>query len=153
MDQVQSAATSNISTALDIDSYDPPPIRIDFDIDIPEMPECELQFQFDGLELYMEIDTILRLGATYMINLYTSQTPIGFRVTEDLLVGVVFTVDLILDVQAEIDINSGFHIQLDDGILINIPIFSNNVSDITLYANLSLSIQYPLFYACSQTKY
>ena len=133
VDQVVNV-TSKIFTSedVDLDDYNFPPINIDFDIKVPEIPECELQFQFDGLELYMEIDTILSLGATYILNMYTSRTPIGFAVGKDLLIGVVFTVDLILDVQAEIDIRSGFHIRLDDGIAINIPIFSNNVSSITL---------------------
>lgn len=124
--------TSELQKGFDIDDFDFPPIDIDFDIDIPDIPECELQFQFNDLELYMQIDTILSIGATYTLNLYTSRTPIGFNVGEDLLVGVIFSVDLILDVQSEIDIRSGFHIQLNDGIAINLPIFSKNVSKITL---------------------
>jgi hypothetical protein len=126
---VKSVITSN---GLDIDDLDFPPIQIDFDIDVPEIPECELLFQFDGMELYMQIDTILSGGATYTLNLYTSETPIGFAVGEDLLIGVIFSVDLILSVESEIDISSGFHIQLNDGVVINIPMFDQNVSSITL---------------------
>jgi len=114
------------------DGFDFPPVEIDFDIDIPEIPECELQFQFDDMELYMQVDTILSGGATYTLNLYTSKSAIGFAVGDDLLVGVVLTVDLILSVDSEIDISSGFHIQLNDGIAINIPMFNNDVSSITL---------------------
>ncbi|KAH6717353.1 hypothetical protein BKA61DRAFT_573392 [Leptodontidium sp. MPI-SDFR-AT-0119] len=124
--------TTNIrKDGLDIDDFDFPPIEIDFDIDIPDIPECELEFQFDQMELYMQVDTILSSGATYTINLYTSRTPIGFAVGDDLMIGIVFTVDLIIAVETEIDISSGFHIQLNDGIAINIPIFNHNVSSIT----------------------
>ena len=121
-----------LKDGFDIDDFDLPPIEVDFNIDIPDIPECELRFQFDEMELYMQVDTILSLGATYTINLYTSRTPIGFAVGDDLLVGVVFTIDLILDVVSEIDIRSGFHIQLNDGIAINIPIFNRNISNIVL---------------------
>ena len=109
-----------------------PPIKVDFDIDVPDIPECELRFQFDGMELYMQTDTTLSGGATYTLNLYTSETPIGFKVSDELLIGVIFSVDLILSVESEIDISSGFHIQLKDGVAIDIPMFSHNVSSITL---------------------
>jgi hypothetical protein len=126
---VKSVITSDV---FQIDDFDFPPIQIDFDIDIPDIPECELRFQFDGMELYMQIDTIISSGATYTLNLYTSKTPIGFAVGEGLLIGVIISVDLILSVESEIDISSGFHIQLNDGVAINIPMFSQDVSSITL---------------------
>lgn len=126
---VTSSATSDI---LHNDDFDFPPLQIDFDIDIPDIPQCELGFQFDGMELYMNIDTTLSSGATYTLNLYTSKTAIGFAVGEELLIGIVFSVDLILSVESEIDISSGFHIQLNDGVAIDIPMFDQNVSSITL---------------------
>jgi hypothetical protein len=133
IDYVENYVKSVItSDGFHIDDFDFPPIQIDFDIDIPDIPECELRFQFDGMELYMQIDTILSGGATYALNLYTSETPIGFTVGEDLLIGVIFSVDLILSVESEIDISSGFHIQLNDGVAIDIPMFDQNVSSITL---------------------
>jgi len=123
----------NVSTSFSLDAFtDFPPMPIDFDINIPAIPQCDLLFTFDGLELYMQIGTIISGGATYTINLYTSETEIGIDVANELLVGVVFTVDLILSVEADIDISSGFHIQLHDGLAINIPMFSQNVSNITL---------------------
>jgi hypothetical protein len=129
---VKSVITSITSDGFHIDDFDFPPIQVDFDIDVPDIPECELRFQFDGMELYMEIDTTLSSGATYTLNLYTSETAIGFTVGEDLLIGVIFSVDLILSVESEIDISSGFHIQLNDGVAIDIPMFDHNVSSITL---------------------
>lgn len=116
----------------DFDDFDFPPFDVDFDIDLPKLPECNLRLQFDGLELYMEIDTILSGSATYTLNLYTSQTPIGFKVADGLSVGVVFSIDLIVSVEAEVDISSGFHILLNDGIAIDIHMFDHDVSSITL---------------------
>ncbi|KAK0107895.1 hypothetical protein ONS96_003682 [Cadophora gregata f. sp. sojae] len=115
----------------DIVDYDFPSIDIEFDIDVPEIPDTELQFQFDKMELYMRVNTVLAAGATYTLNLYTSKSVARFKVGDDLLVGTVVTIDLILDVKGEIDISSGFHIQLNDGIEIKMPIFGQNVSKIT----------------------
>lgn len=80
----------------------------------------------------MEIDTILNLGATYTINMFTSQTPIGFKLADDFQVGVIFSIDLILSVESQIDISTGFHILLDDGIAIDLHMFDKDVSSITL---------------------
>ncbi|KAE9364300.1 hypothetical protein N431DRAFT_563636 [Stipitochalara longipes BDJ] len=127
----KNATTSILSGDFDLDDIDFPPLAVDFDVSIPEIPACDLSFQFDGLELYMELETALSGGATYTLNLFKSKTPIGFSVDSDLLIGVVFSVDLILSVESEIDISTGFHIQLHDGIAINIPMFDHNVSSIT----------------------
>jgi hypothetical protein len=80
----------------------------------------------------VEIDTTLSAGATYTLNLYESESPIGISAGQELEVGIVFTVDVILSVEGEIDISSGFHIQLNDGVAINIAMFGQNISSVTL---------------------
>jgi hypothetical protein len=122
-------------TSLDfhLDDLDFPTLNdTSFDLTMPDIPECQLFFEFDNLELYMEIDTTLSAGATYTFNLYKSESPIGISAGQDLEVGIVFTIDVILSVEAEIDISSGFHIQLNDGVAINIPLFGQDISSITL---------------------
>lgn len=123
---------ANLSDGIDLDDFNLSPIDLDFDINLPEIPECQLQFRFDGLELYMLIDTVLSAGATYTLNLYTSNTPIGFAVGEYLEIGVIFSIDLILSVDGEIDISTGFHIKLEDGVTLDISMFSKDVSSVEL---------------------
>ncbi|KAF8858413.1 hypothetical protein BDZ45DRAFT_674010 [Acephala macrosclerotiorum] len=120
-------------TSLDfnLDDYDFPTINATFDVDIPDIPECQLLVQFDGMELYVEIDTTLSGGATYDLSLYKSETEFGVSVGQEEL-GIVVNVDLILSAEAEIDISSGFHIKLDDGVAINLALFSKNISSITM---------------------
>lgn len=102
-----------------------------FDLEIPDIPQASLLFQFDGLELYMAIDTVLSGGSTYSVNIYTSNTPIGVSAGKDKL-GVTFSIDLVLSVNANIDITSGFHIKLDDSVTIDLALFSHNVSTIKM---------------------
>ncbi|KAH7226921.1 hypothetical protein BKA60DRAFT_446388 [Fusarium oxysporum] len=122
----------NLEDGFDMDDFDLPPLDYNLNIDIPEIPEFRLQFQFDGLEVYMLIDTVLSAGATYILNLYTSTTPAGFAVRDNLEVGVIFAIDLILSVDGEINISSGFHLRLDDGVLFDIAIFSKEISNLTM---------------------
>ncbi|PNP78493.1 hypothetical protein FNYG_08123 [Fusarium nygamai] len=122
----------NLDDGFDMDDFDLPPLDYNLNVDIPEIPEFRLQFQFDGLEVYMLIDTVLSAGATYTLNLYTSTTPAGFAVRDNLEIGVIFTIDLILSVEGEINISSGFHLKLDDGVLFDIAIFSKEISNLTI---------------------
>ena len=99
-----------------------PTFNYTVDIDIPPIPEFTSNFTFDGLELYMNLNTILKGGATYELPIFRSQYPADLHITDNLNLSVVFTVDLIMSVEGEIDISSGFHTKLDDGIGIQITL-------------------------------
>jgi hypothetical protein len=117
---------------LNIDDFSPPTIsNITFNLDVQSNPQSLLQLQFDGLELYAQLDTTLDITASYTVNLFTPETPLGLAVP-GLDVGVWFAFDLILDADAQIDMSSGFHIKFADGIQISIPIFAADATDITL---------------------
>jgi hypothetical protein len=84
------------------------------------------------LELYIEINITLSKGAIYIFNLYKLETPLGVSTGQDLEVGIVFIIDVILNIEAEINISNGFYIQLNNGVAINIPLFGQNISIIIL---------------------
>lgn len=121
-----------------LDEVEFPTLDLDLDVNISAamIPESNLRFSFDGLELYMLIDTTLSLGSTYTVTLYNSAletpSPLGISITEDVFLGMVFTVDLILIAQATLDIRTGFHLLLDDGFAIDIALFGDDASGITL---------------------
>ncbi|KAJ4298851.1 hypothetical protein N0V90_004094 [Kalmusia sp. IMI 367209] len=121
---------NNLDDGIDWHDFAFPPLNYSFDMDIAPIDDVTLNFQFDDMELYLELNTILGAGATYELNLYTSNTPIGIGVGRDLTLGVVFKVDLLLNVEGTIDISSGLHIKLDDGVGIDIALFSDAVSNI-----------------------
>jgi hypothetical protein len=120
------------SGKLNLDDFQAPTMsNITFNLDAQSNPQSLLQLQFDGLELYAQLDAMLDVTASYTVNLYTSETPLGLTVP-DMDVGVWFAFDLILDADANIDMSSGFHIKFADGIQISIPIFAADATDITL---------------------
>lgn len=108
-----------------------PTFNYSFDLNISSVPEINLQFVFDELELYLLLDTALSLDATYTLNLYRSETPLGIEISPKLDLGIILSIDLILDVDGTIDVSSGFHIKLDDGLAINVALFGEAISDIT----------------------
>ncbi|KAF9768426.1 hypothetical protein IL306_014281 [Fusarium sp. DS 682] len=124
--------SDNLDDGFDLDDFDLPPMDFDLNMDLPDIPEFGLQFQFDGLEVYMQLETVLSAGATYTLNLYTSTTPAGFAVHDNLEVGVILAIDLILSVEGEINISSGFHLKLDDGVKLELGIFARKISSITI---------------------
>lgn len=116
----------------DFDDFPPPTMsNITFNLDVQGIPEALLQLQFDGLELYVQLDASFGAGATYAVNLFTPETPLAITVP-GMDIGLWFVLDLILGVDAEIDMSSGFHIKLNDGVRVNIAMFANNASDINL---------------------
>ncbi|KAJ2989068.1 hypothetical protein NUW58_g3653 [Xylaria curta] len=123
---------ANLTNDLDFSDINFPPLNVSFNVDVPDIPECRLHFQFDDLELYMLLDTVLSAGTTYTLNLYSSNTPVGLSVDSETFVGVIVSIDLILGTDADIDISSGLHIKVDDGMALDLSLFSQNVSSVTL---------------------
>ncbi|KDN70968.1 hypothetical protein CSUB01_09966 [Colletotrichum sublineola] len=126
-----SGVAAKLADGLDADDFDFPPLNVTFDVDVPDFPEARLGFGFDNLELYMQLDTTLSAGLNYKLNLYTSTTPLGAAIGDDLQLGVVFAVDLILSVESEVQMSSGFHIRMDDRVSFDIALFSKNVSTVS----------------------
>jgi hypothetical protein len=120
--------TDGISKA----DFEFPTFDLAFDLDVPPIPEANLRFQFDGMELYLEIGTVLSAGATYEITLFATQSPAGIKIGPNLMLGAVLTVDLVLAVEGAIDISSGFHVRLDDGVTIDLPLFGDEVANMTV---------------------
>lgn len=109
-----------------------PTIDVDFNLgDAAGLPGAQIHFEFDNLEIYLDLDVMLSAESTYTINIFTSETPAGFSIP-GLKIGAVFSVDLILIADADIDIGSGIHIKLDDGLSFDIEMFNSNVSAITM---------------------
>ncbi|KAI1151899.1 hypothetical protein F4825DRAFT_421180 [Nemania diffusa] len=124
-------ALANLTDDFDFDDVSFPPLNVSFNVDVPDIPECRLSLQFDDLELYMLIDTVISAGTSYTLNLYASKSPIGLAIDSATFVGVVASIDLILAADADIDISSGLHIKVDDGMALDLALFSHNVSSVT----------------------
>lgn len=107
-----------------------PPPKIDFNLDL-KLPEYHVDLNLTDVEIYMEIDTVIADTITYTFNIYQSKTLAGVALGNGLLLGVVFSVDLIFSVNAQLDIQSGFHIHFDN-IRTQIELFGKEASGLDL---------------------
>ncbi|KAI1623662.1 hypothetical protein EDD37DRAFT_432215 [Exophiala viscosa] len=112
--------------------------NIDFtDVSLPSSEDFDyqLQYLFDDLELYMELDTVLSAESKYTLNLFTYSPPgVGLDAKfdgDDFSIGAFLTVDLVLSSSEDIDIISGVHIKVDSA-AINIGMFENDVGEVTI---------------------
>ncbi|KAI4638434.1 hypothetical protein J4E93_009987 [Alternaria ventricosa] len=121
-----------LSDGIDSSDFKWPTFDLAFDLNVPTIDAVNLHLQFDGMELYLEIGTVLNAGATYEITLFATQTPVGMKIGPNLMLGAVLSIDLILAVEGAIDISTGFHVKLDDGVAIDLPLFGNEVADMTV---------------------
>jgi hypothetical protein len=119
-----------LTDGIDVDDFAFPTFNYSFDLAIPAIPKSTLEFTFDEMELFLEMETVFTAGAQYEYTLFTAQSPAGIGLGPNLMLGVVFSADLILSVEGTFDMSSGIHIKLDDGIKISIPLFSEQISNI-----------------------
>lgn len=108
-----------------------PPFNVTLDVDIGSDKDVSLEFSFEEFELFMQVRTMLENGSSLIIPLYEPSSPMTFGVVE-LGFGVFFTVDLILDVERPLDMTSGIHLKLDDGVSFSIDLFGDTPSDIAV---------------------
>lgn len=75
----------------------------------------------------------LDASSTYTIPLYPKSwsQPAGFEVAGQ-MIGIIISLDLILSLDAEVDISSGVHVKFDDGLALELALFGSNVSSINL---------------------
>lgn len=106
-----------------------PTIDVDLNLqdDMDDLPEAQVHFEFDDLEMYLDLDIKLATQSTYTINIFTTETPFGVSFT-DLTLGLVFSVDLILIADTDIDIQNGIHIKIDKGLGFDFGLLNGNVS-------------------------
>lgn len=102
----------------------------DIDLLIPEVKHGKIQFEFDGVELYMEMELEMGANATYEIDLISlgrksiMSSRAGF--------GCAPTIGIVLSADQEIHITNGFHLKLEDGMLLKLPVFGDHVSEMDL---------------------
>ena len=74
-------------------------------------PVIDLQFQ--GFKAHIHVDVKTSGTATYAVNLFTSQSPIGIG-KDGLSIGILFYVDLVFSANAELDMEGGFTLEMAD---------------------------------------
>ncbi|CEL01837.1 hypothetical protein ASPCAL01414 [Aspergillus calidoustus] len=133
-DVVLDAVTDFDFDGIDLPAW--PTLNLEFNLNDTEgLPDVHAQFEFTDLELYLELDVVLSAGATYTLNLFTSQSVAGIKIP-GLEAGALFKVDLVLIAEAEIDISSGFHVKLDQGLVLDFALFDEDVGGVTLPGGL-----------------
>lgn len=109
-----------------------PTLDVDFNLNkTAGLPPVDAHFEFDNLELYMDFDLKLDAGTYYTFRLFTSETPAGFAIP-GLEAGALFKASLILMTESAINIQSGVHLKLDDGLAMDLELFNKKVSGLTL---------------------
>ncbi|PVH95658.1 hypothetical protein DM02DRAFT_600509 [Periconia macrospinosa] len=131
LDNYFRGVVQNFGDGIDISDFAFPPLNYSFALEVPTIPEVNLAFGFDDLELYFQTNTILGGALSYELNVFTSQTPLGVGIGKDSQLGVTFKVDLLLSSKGAIDISSGLHMKLD-AVKLSLPLFSDKLANLAL---------------------
>jgi hypothetical protein len=107
-----------------------PDIDVPLEMNITSTPEASFQIRFDGLEIYLQLQTIVAAGSSITIPLFETSPTTG--PLKGLHVATWFTIDLILDVRRTVSMSSGLHLRLEDGIAIAIDLFGDTPSEVMM---------------------
>ncbi|CAN8096003.1 unnamed protein product [Discula destructiva] len=139
-DQVENMISGDESI---FDAFAFPVLPIDFDLGLEAIPETKVNMVFDAFELYLELDVSVDASIEFTVPLYPTSGPMqpaGFQIG-DQTVGVVISLDLILALDASVNISTGVHVQFDDGLTLELELFGSDVSTVNLYVtNLYLRV-------------
>ncbi|KAJ4416273.1 hypothetical protein N0V85_002342 [Neurospora sp. IMI 360204] len=119
----------------DFTDIDWPTLDLDFDVDLAPLSEVKIGFVFeDDFELYLKLNAKISAASTYELNLFSSKDPsFGFSEGDDITAGLVVVTDLIIELDAEVDISSGFYMKFDKGVGAELVMFSRNISDFNFH--------------------
>ncbi len=87
-----------------------------------------VRLDFTGVEAYVSLAVDVSAGATYAVNLFTSDSPIGLGFP-GLSIGVVFYVDLVFSLTEEIELEGGFYVKLADDAFLEASVFGGAITD------------------------
>lgn len=87
-----------------------------------------VRLDFTGVEAYVDMEVAMSAGASYSINLFTSNSPIGLGFP-GLSVGVVFYLDLVFSLTDQLDLEGGFYVQLPDNAYLEASVFGGEITD------------------------
>lgn len=87
-----------------------------------------VRLDFVGVEAYIDLAITASAGATYSINLFASDcsTGLGFP---GLSLGLVFYLDLVFSISAEIDLTGGFYVKIAEGSFLETNVFDGKIVD------------------------
>ncbi|KAJ6782776.1 hypothetical protein PWT90_04133 [Aphanocladium album] len=117
---------TQLDSLSDLHGFKLPPPNITFDVDIGKLDDVSLEVVFTEAEIYVELSILFSAGITYSLNLYTS-SELGYEVGK-VFVGFVATIDLILSVESQIELDSGFHVKFDKNMGMKLALFSDEAS-------------------------
>jgi hypothetical protein len=87
-----------------------------------------VRLEFTGVEAYVDMEVAMSAGASYAVNLFASNSPIGLGFP-GLSVGVVFYVDLVFSLTEQIDLEGGFYVKLADSAFLEASVFGGEITD------------------------
>ena len=100
-----------------------------------------VRLEFSGVEAYVNLGVSTSAGATYAINLFSTDNPTGLGLP-GLSVGLVFHLDLVFSLSAAIDLTGGFYVKVADDAFLETSVFDGKIVDhfLLVPANLNAMV-------------
>jgi hypothetical protein len=87
-----------------------------------------VRLEFESVEAYVNLGIQSSAGATYAVNLFSSNSPVGLGLP-GLSLGLVFHLDLVFSLSAKVDLTAGFYVKVAEGSYLETDVFTGDISD------------------------
>lgn len=94
--------------------------------------DLDVKISFENVGGHFEFDISASETVSYSFPIYMSSTSAGMAVSEDVSVGLVFFIDLVFSLTAEINVEAGFEFAFPDSAYITVDPLGGDIVDHSL---------------------
>ncbi|KAK0722988.1 hypothetical protein B0T26DRAFT_811572 [Lasiosphaeria miniovina] len=94
---------------------------------LEDLFDPSVRLEFSAVEAYVDVAVAVTSGATYSVNLFTSNSPVGLGFP-GFSIGLVFYVDLVFSLTAAVDLEGGFYVKVADGAFLEASVFGGEIT-------------------------
>lgn len=91
--------------------------------------DMDIKVDFTGVGGHFEFGIIASDTVTYSVPIFTSETPAGIAISEDVSVGLILIIDLVFSLSAEVELDAGFEFSFPDGAYITVDPLGGDIVD------------------------
>ena len=96
---------------------------------IVEAFDLDVKIDFENVGGHFDFNILAADTVSYSFPIFTSETPVGCAVSDEVSVGLVLSIDLVFSLTAEIDLEAGFEFSFPEGAYITVDPLSGDIVD------------------------
>lgn len=104
---------------------------------VVEAFDVNVKIDLQNVGGHFEFNVKAAASGSFSVPIYTTQTPAGMAISEDISFGLILYIDLVFSFTAGLDLDAGFEFSFPDGAFITVDPITGHIVDSALWALLN----------------